>query len=137
MLRRLLFPHMPDLRVTDVRVDGHVVEVAVHGTASLAHCPLCARPAHRVRSRYVRTVDNLPCTGRPLVIRLHVRRFACATLTCPQRIFSEHMPLLVTPYGRRTQRAQDQVRRLAFAAGAESGARVSTADGLAVSPRTV
>jgi len=128
---------MPDLRVTDVRVDGPTVEVAVRAAQRTACCPLCLRPSQRVRSHYVRTVRDLPCTGRSLVIQLHVRRFACAALGCSRRVFSERMPLLVTPHGRRTLRAQEQVRRLAFATGGEGAARLSTAEGIPLSPRTV
>ena len=56
-----------------------------------AACPQCQCLSQRLHSHYVRTVADLPCTGRRVVLRLSVRKFVCATPTCPQWIFTERL----------------------------------------------
>ena len=48
----------------------------------------CARS-----SRNVRTLADLPLCGRPVRLRLVVRRLRCEMPACPQRIFTERLEL--------------------------------------------
>jgi transposase len=54
-----------------------------------ACCPLCQLPSDRIHGRYGRTVADLPCAGRRVVLALSARKFVCRTPTCPQQIFTE------------------------------------------------
>jgi transposase len=61
-----------------------------------AACPHCHQPSQRIHGHYTRTVADLPCAGRRVVLYLSVRKFVCGTPTCPQRIFTERLPEFVT-----------------------------------------
>ncbi len=50
-------------------------------------------------SRYWRTIADQPWAGRPVAIRLRVRRFFCLNRRCPRRIFTERLPDLVDTHG--------------------------------------
>src|SRR5215472_14023086 len=67
-------------------------------------CPECRQPSFRIHSRYQRTVADLPCAGRNVILALTVRKFVCGTPTCPRQIFTERLPGLVESYGRMTTR---------------------------------
>ncbi len=61
--------------------------VIVISTSASAPCPGCGNFSEHVHSRYQRTVKDLPCGGRCVVLRLCVRKFFCLTLTCPRKVF--------------------------------------------------
>jgi transposase len=137
MLTHLLFSHVPGVRVDRLWHDGDVVHVDAVTTRRAAHCPLCGRRSKRVHSHYSRTIADLPCCGAPVVIHLHTRRFVCRVRWCKRKIFTERIPALVAPSARRTVRLRTHLERTGFALGGAPGARHATAQGVAVSPRTL
>lgn len=139
MLTRLLFSHMPGLRVERLWRKGDVVHVDAITTRRAAHCPLCGRRSKRVHSHYSRTIADLPCCGTPVVIHLHTRRFVCRVRWCKRKIFifTERIPALVAPSARRTARLRTHLERTGFALGGAPGARHATAEGIVVSRRTL
>ena len=137
MLTHLLFSHVPGVRVDRLWHDGDVVHVDAVTTRRAAHCPLCGRRSKRVHSHYSRTVTDLPCCGAPVVIHLHTRRFVCRVRWCKRKIFTERIPTLIPPSARRTVRLRTHLERTGFALGGAPGARYATAQGIAVSRRTL
>jgi hypothetical protein len=82
-----------------------VVQIACkHKSAA---CPQCERLSERVHGHYTRTVADLPCGGRRILLRFVVRKFVCSTPTCPQQIFTERRSELVQSYARMTNRLRD------------------------------
>src|SRR5712692_8034397 len=63
-------------------------------------CPVCQQSSARIHGRYQRTVADLPCAGRNVILALTVRKFVCGTPTCPRKIFTERLPDLVQSYAR-------------------------------------
>ena len=90
----------------------------------MSACPRCHHGATRVRGTYVRTLADLPWSGRRVRLHLRVRTFACDLPHCAQRIFAERLPNVTVPYARRTTRLTDVVRAVAFAVGGEGGSRL-------------
>jgi zinc-finger of transposase IS204/IS1001/IS1096/IS1165 len=84
-------------------------QLVVHVACRLptACCPLCHLPSDRIHGHYGRTVTDLPCAGRRIILALTVRKFVCRTPTCPRQIFTERFPDLVPSYARITNRLRD------------------------------
>jgi transposase len=137
VLTKLLFPGIAGMRVDRVWREGPTLQVVTTTTRKRARCPCCGRRARRVHSRYARTMADLPCGGTRVRLHLRARRFWCLVPWCRRRIFCERLPDLVAPRERRTARLQACLRRTAVALGGEPGARLATADGMPVSPRTL
>lgn len=130
-------PHLRTIHVGTLLVtDQHITLVATT-TRRRAQCPRCGRWSKRVHSHYERTIRDLPWAGRPVLIRLRVRRFFCAHPSCPRRIFAEQLPDLVAAHGRLAAPLRDALQRIGLALGARAGARLATPLGLPTSPRTV
>jgi transposase len=55
-------------------------------------CPECHQPCARIHGRYRRTVADLPCAGRNVMLALTVRKFVCGAQTCPGKSFTERVP---------------------------------------------
>lgn len=125
------------LTVDLVTVGVDRVVVAARVRAATAVCPLCRRPSRRVHSRYGRRLGDLPWQGRVGELHLRVRRFRCATATCPRRIFAERLPTVAAPRVRRTRRLAEAQRTIALRVGGEPGARLSAQLAMPVSGDTL
>ncbi|MBO0791190.1 MAG: transposase [Ktedonobacteraceae bacterium] len=103
-------------------------------TADGASCPSCQTVSQRLHGHYGRTLADLPCAGRRVVLALTVRKFVCTTANCPCRIFTERLPKLTQPYARVTNRLRTALEALGLAASGEAGARVAERLGIPVTP---
>src|SRR5881628_3305126 len=103
----------------------------------IAACPLCQQPSERVHGDYVRTVADLPCAGRRVILSLTVRKFVCATPTCPRKIFTERLSELVQSYARMSNRLREALVALGLATSAEVSERVAPSLGMSVSAHTL
>jgi hypothetical protein len=102
-----------------------------------AACPVCQQPSQRIHGSYRRTVADVPCGGRQVLLHLQVRKFVCTRPTCPQQIFTERFPDWVDSYARMTTRLHTLVQALGLAAGGEQGARLAQRCGIQTSPASV
>src|SRR6266446_2750338 len=84
-----LFPHLRGLRVERIGPPGAGVVIEARSAAPGAACPACGAWSSRVHSGYVRTVQDGPAGGRPVVIRLAVRRLSCRNPACAVVTFAE------------------------------------------------
>ena len=71
------------------------------------------------------------------MIRWRSRKFFCDSPGCPQRIFTERLPAVTWPYGRRTLRLHDVQQCLGLALGGEPGCRVARRLAMPVSGDTM
>lgn len=112
-------------------------QLVVHVACRLptACCPLCQFPSDRIHGHYARTVADLPCAGRRVILALTVRKFVCRTPTCPRQIFTERLQDLVRSYARMTNRLREALLALALATSTEVCARLAPKLGLQVSPQ--
>jgi transposase len=97
-------------------------------------CPECQQPSARIHSHYQRTVADLPCAGRNVLLLLTVRKFVCSTPTCQRKIFTERLPGLVASYGRMTRRLIALLQALGLGAGGQLGTRQADRSGIATTP---
>lgn len=100
-------------------------------------CPECHQPSARIHGKYQRTVADLPCAGRNVILALTVRKFVCSTPTCPRQIFTERLPGLVASYARMTTRLVALVQVLGVVGGGQLGTRLADRLGIATAPSTL
>jgi transposase len=120
-----LFPHLRAFHLDAVRVATDGITLDLRPTRRSARCPLCGARATRVQSTYLRTMRDLPCGGLPLILRVRVRRFHCASSICPRRIFAEQFPDLAAPRARQTARLRVGLQQIGLVLGGKAGARLS------------
>ncbi|MFJ2774370.1 ISL3 family transposase [Streptomyces sp. NPDC087300] len=108
-LVRTVAPHLDVVRVERVWSAGGVVRIAARTRELTAPCPDCGRRTTRVHSRYCRTLADVAVGGRPVVIRLSVRRLFCDAPGCGRRTFAEQVEGLTVRYQRRSPLLQHLV----------------------------
>ena|GEM_PF-1058845 len=136
-----ILPDPKRLQLVRLTATDGCITAVVETTRAAAECPICGSASTRAHSRYVRRVADLPWHGVGFRLQVHVRRFFCDHLSCARRIFTERLPGVVAPYGRRTARLEEWLeewlRELGFALGGEAGARLVRSLGLLASPDTL
>jgi transposase len=98
--------------IGQVEIGEAQLTVEVIATQPVARCPSCGDLSDAVHCQYQRTVHDVPCGGRHIVLRLHVRKFVCRTATCPRKVFAERLPELVRPWARVSNRLLEELKAL-------------------------
>ena len=98
----VVLPHLANVLVE--RVDNNPTEVLIWVLSKVtsAVCRACGCASSRVHSRYDRRVADAAIAGRPVVLRLEVRRFFCGNHDCSIRTFAEQVESLTTAHARRS-----------------------------------
>src|SRR5260370_2655083 len=132
-----IIPDLCDLVIEQVCMTNEVT-ITVREASPTAACPCCGIISKRIQSRYTRTVRDLPASGRPVHLVLHVRRFFSQESSCVRKIFAERFPALTLPRVKFTLRLQEALREMGFELDGAGGARlVKRAELPPASPRRV
>lgn len=120
----VFFPGTTGVRVERVEVLAEGVSVLVSSTCSWRSCPDCGFSSRRVHSRYGRQLDDRPIAGRPVLVRVIMRRFFCDSPTCMRRTFVEQIDGVTEPYQRASSGLRIWLRAVAAELGGRPGARL-------------
>ncbi len=132
------FLPLPEGMIIDqVQMTEAQLTVIVISTRPSAPCPGCGCPSEHVHSQYQRTVNDVPCAGRNVVLRLCVRKFFCLQLCCPRKVFAERLPELVRPWARVSNRLLEELKAVGLAASAEVSERLAPRLGMKVKAPTL
>ena len=120
LLLTALLPDLPPVQFDGCSQEENTLTLWFQTTTSSSACPQCGLHSNRVRSRYRRTVWDLPWADRGGRICVRLRKFACLNPDRPRRIFAERLPL-VAPYARSTPRRIACQTSIGLALGGEAG----------------
>jgi hypothetical protein len=132
-----LFPHLRGLAAERIEPAGSGVVIEARSRAPAAACPACGAWSSRVHSGYVRTVADSPAGGRPVVIRLAVRRLFCPNPACAVVTFAEQVEGLTGRYLRRSLPLLGLLGQIGLALAGRAGSRLAGALGIAVHRTTL
>jgi transposase len=132
-----LYPDPAAWRITRIAPEEGRLVVHLEPMRTTVACPVCAIPSRRVHSRYQRRPWDLPWGRWPVQLVVQARRFFCDAATCLRQIFVEPFPQVLTRYARQTERLRQNLLELAYACGAEMGARLARWLGYIASPDTL
>jgi len=90
----------------------------------------------QIHSLYQRTLRDVPCGGRKVVLCLSVRKFFCCNPDCPRKIFTERLPTFVQPHAQVTTRLFEAVQAIGLATSGELGTRLADRNDIHTSPTT-
>jgi transposase len=137
-MERSPFLPLPDgLVLGQVEIGEAQLTVEVDSTQPCARCPGCGTLSDAVHCQYQRTVHDVPCGGRKVVLRLHARKFVCRTVTCPRKVFTERFPELVRPWARVSNRLLEELKAIGLTASAEVSERLAPRLGMTIKASTL
>src|SRR5258707_12005017 len=118
-----------------ITVTGWIISViSTHPTACF---PLCSEPSSSIKSHYRRTLHDVPCGGRRVLLSLTVRKFYCRNAYCPRKVFAERFPAFVDPWARMTIRHGEQITSIGLATCGKGGTRLATRLGMQTTRQTI
>src|SRR5271170_5136317 len=130
--------HLPaGITITSVHPSATDLLIRLVCCSSSMPCPECHQLSDRIHSNYQRTVGDLPCAGRNVILALTLRKFVCTTPTCSHQIFTERFVGLVESYGRMTSRLIALVQALGLGAGGQMGTRLADRTAIATTPSSL
>lgn len=124
MSLEFLFPHLRGFRLLSARREAKCLILGCERVTRTALCPVCGTAAHRIHSRYERTVRDLSIQNLQVILHLRVRKFYCDQPTCARRIFAERLPPASPSrddLNRRVAEARAHLDATAFTAGWTAG----------------
>lgn len=132
-----LFSLPEGLRIEWLESQDALLSVGVVSLLPSSCCPLCAQESSQVHSLYQRTLRDIPCGGRKVVLHLSVRKFFCRNSSCPRQIFTERLPCFVEPWAQVTRRLFEAVQAIGLATGGEWGTRLADRLSFQTKPSTL
>jgi transposase len=128
---------LPDgLRVERIELQGDLLVMVVVSGRPSSCCPLCAQASSQVHSQYQRTLRDVSCGGRKVVLHLFVRKFFCRNQDCARKIFTERLLPFVRPWAQVTTRLFEAVQAIGLATSGELATRLADRIGIHSSPTT-
>ena len=138
VMERSPFLPLPEgMVIGQVEITQTQLTVEVISTQPCARCPGCGNLSDSVHCQYQRTVHDVPCGGRNVVLRLRVRKFCCRSAPCPRKVFAERLPDLVQPWARVSNRLLEELKAMGLAASAEVSERLAPRLGMQVKAPTL
>ncbi|HLH60860.1 MAG TPA: ISL3 family transposase [Ktedonobacteraceae bacterium] len=137
MERSPFLPLPEGMVIGQVEITQTQLTVEVISTPPCACCPGCGNPSDSVHCQYQRTVHDVPCGGRKVMLRLSVRKFVCRTATCPRKVFAERLADLVQPWARISNRLLEELKAIGLSASAEVSERLAPRLGMKVKAPTL
>src|ERR1700733_8274439 len=131
-----MFSGLSSLVIEDVADRDGVIVVRARTAGGPVPCPRCGVETGHVHGYYERTVADVPADGRPVVVRVQVRRMRCADPGCPVQTFREQVPGLLDRYQRPPVRLSGQAGAVARRLAGRAGAGLLAALGVPVSRHT-
>ncbi|MBW3496441.1 transposase family protein [Bacillus sp. FDAARGOS_1420] len=107
------------------QMEDHL-RLTIENTQRSHSCPTCHYRSSRPHSRYTRLIQDLPLSDKPIKLLLLSRKWFCDSLTCPVKVFTERYDWLASN-GRRTIRAEEVLRKIAFSTSCLAGEKVAQA----------
>jgi transposase len=130
-------PHLAEVTIDEIHeADGRIVIDARSGRDRAA-CPDCGTESARVHGRYHRRLADTALAGRPVVIRLLVRRLVCREARCARATFVEQILGLTRPHSRYSPPLRKALTAIGVALAGRPGARLARRLGMPVGRDTL
>jgi transposase len=132
----VVFSGLSSLVIEDVTDQDGVIVVWARTAGGMVPCPRCCAGTSQVHGYCERTAADVPAGGRPVVVRVRVRRMRCPAPGCPAQTFREQVPGVLDRYQRRTARLAGQAGAVARRLAGRAGAGLLTSLGVPLSRHT-
>jgi transposase len=132
----VLFSGLSALVIDDVEDAGDMICIRARTRDDAVPCPDCGQGTGRVHGYHERTAADVAVDGRPVLVKVKVRRMRCPVIGCPRQTFREQVPGVLDRYQRRTTRLAGQVSATVRELAGRAGSRLLAALGIDISRQT-
>lgn len=98
---------------------------------------MCNSTSQKIHSSYKRIIKDVCWGNYQVCFKLLTQKFFCLNTNCERRIFTQRLPTIVAPWGRRTERLDLQLTKVGLATGGLPGSRLTQHLGVKISRQTI
>lgn len=95
------------------RIEGNTCYIEVKSNRDTAVCPYCGMISAKVHSMYDRSFQDLPISGKKVIIILHNKKLFCNNPGCAHKTFAERFDF-INNNGKTTKRLKDEIIRISL-----------------------
>ena len=81
------------LKYEEHEIKGNEIHIWVTSRRKVLNCPYCGKKSRKVHSRYRRTIQDMPISGKKVYIESVNRKMFCTNAKCSRKTFSERYEL--------------------------------------------
>lgn len=130
-------PHLAEVTIDGIHEAGDQIVIEARSGRDQVACPGCGNESSRVHGRYHRRLADTALAGRPVAIRLLVRRLLCREVACARVTFVEQIPGLTSPHSRYSPPLRVALTAIGVALAGRPGARLARKLGMPVGRDTL
>lgn len=101
------------LRYKSHEIDGDSIKISVKSKRKKAECPYCGTETDKIHSRNIRKFQDLPITGKKVIIALERRKYICKNQGCTHKTFAETFDFYDS-MSRKTKRLSEEILRVSL-----------------------
>jgi transposase len=128
---------LAEVTIEGIHEAGDRIVIEARSERNRAACPGCGTESARVHDRYYRRLADTALAGRPVVIRLLVRRLLCREAECARVTFVEQIPGLTSPHSRYSPPLRKALAAIGVSLAGRPGARLARKLGMPTSQDTL
>jgi len=125
-----------DLKYEKHETKCEEIRIWVKSRQKVLTCPCCGRKSKKAHSRYSRTVQDLPISGKKVYIEITSRKMFCPNEKCSRKTFAENYAFVGTK-GKKSLRLEKEIINIARSSSSTEAARMLNRSTVTISSGTV
>ncbi len=125
-----------NLKCEKYEIAGDEIRIWVKSRSKVLTCPCCGSESKKAHSRYVRTIQDLPISGKKVYIAITSRKMFCPNTECARKTFAEKYDF-VGAKGKKSLRLEKEIINTAMSSSSTEAARMLNRSTVKISSGTV
>jgi len=117
-------------------IKGNEIHIRVTSKRKVLKCPYCGKKSRKVHSRYRRTIQDMPISGKKVYIEIVNRKMFCTNVKCTKKTFSERYDF-VGSKEKKSKRLEKEIISIGLNSSSTEAARMLSRNTVKISASTV
>jgi|GEM_PF-1932063 len=105
----------PDyMKIVSITEEEDCIRIIMISQTYSAVCPICGEKSLKARSYFLRTINNLPILGKPVILDVNGQEYYCTNAHCTVKTFREQLPGFLSVRQQWTNRSEDFIISLSL-----------------------
>ena len=126
----------PTLKYERHDIVEDTIHIRVKSKRKILACPYCGEKSRKTHSKYHRTVQDLPMSGKKVYIEIECRKMFCRNADCNKKSFAEKIGF-VGSKGKKSLRLEKEIINIAMNSSSVEAAKMLNRSTVKISSGTV
>ena len=117
-------------------IKGNEIHIRATSRRKVLNCRYCGKKSRKIHSRYRRTIQDMPISGKKVYIEIVNRKMLCINIKCAKKTFSERYDF-VGSKEKKSKRLEKEIISIGLNSSSTEAARMLSRNTVKVSASTV